>query len=242
MSEPGKKAKLNIPELDPELVSGLVRNALKEDLGCGDATSIALIPEAHESHAVIVADRKCVVAGLSVAESVFRAVDPNIRFKQLVNDSSEVGAGGLLAEITGSTRGILIGERTALNFLQRLSGIASQTKEFVKIAKPHGVQILDTRKTTPGLRVFEKYAVLCGGGTNHRFGLYDMILMKDNHRKIWAEQNSGGLDKAVARARELFPALPVEIEVESVEDMLDTLKERPEWIMLDNMSIADMRR
>lgn len=219
----------------------MARRALKEDLGTGDVTSQALVPVNHKSTAVIIARHACVVSGMPVAEAVFREVDPEIVFERIIDDSLEAEQNSVLARISGKTRSILAGERVALNFMQRMTGIATQTREFVRRAARSDLAILDTRKTTPTMRRFEKYAVLCGGGRNHRMGLDDMALIKDNHRKIWAGQGRGGLARAVAEIRASFPGVPVEIEVENVRDMTLVLKEKPDWIMLDNMTVEDMR-
>ena len=142
----------------------------------------------------------------------------------------------------GKARSILAAERTALNFMQRMCATATLARKFVDATKRYGTLILDTRKTTPGLRVFEKYAVLCGGGTNHRLGMYDRVLMKDNHRRLWKGGNPDELDQAVIAARKKFPKLAVEVEVESLRECASALKAKPEWIMLDNMSCADMKK
>jgi nicotinate-nucleotide pyrophosphorylase (carboxylating) len=147
----------------------------------------------------------------------------------------------VLMTIEGPIRGILTGERTALNFMQRMTGIASRTREFVDLVRPFGTRILDTRKTTPTLRILEKYAVTCGGGTNHRMGLYDMVLIKDNHRRLWQAAGIPNLQGAVAAARAKFPGIPVEVEVESEAELQDALRAAPEWIMLDNMSPDRMK-
>jgi nicotinate-nucleotide pyrophosphorylase (carboxylating) len=142
----------------------------------------------------------------------------------------------------GKAQSILTAERTALNFMQRMCATATLTRKFVDATKRWKTQILDTRKTTPGLRVFEKYAVLCGGGTNHRMGLYDRVLMKDNHRRLWKGGNPDELDQAVIAARKAFPKIAVEVEVESIRECESALKAKPEWIMLDNMSCEDMKK
>lgn len=229
-----------------------VRLALNEDLvsvslaksfpRC-DATSIALVnPKAVATGEIYAKGTGCVVAGTTVAQAVFRAVDPKIKVKILKADGSVVKPGEPILEFKGLARSILAAERTALNFMQRMCATATLTKKFVDAVKRYGTMILDTRKTTPGLRVFEKYAVLCGGGTNHRMGMYDRILMKDNHRRLWRGGNPDELDKAVVAARKAFPKLAVEVEVESIRECESALKAKPEWIMLDNMSCADMKK
>lgn len=229
-----------------------VRLALNEDLvsvslaksfpRC-DATSIALVnPKAVATGEIYAKGTGCVVAGTTVAQAVFRVVDPKIKVKILKPDGSVVKPGEPILEFKGLARSILAAERTALNFMQRMCATATLTKKFVDAVKRYGTMILDTRKTTPGLRVFEKYAVLCGGGTNHRMGMYDRILMKDNHRRLWRGGNPDELDKAVIAARKAFPKLAVEVEVESIRECESALKAKPEWIMLDNMSCADMKK
>jgi nicotinate-nucleotide pyrophosphorylase (carboxylating) len=183
-----------------------------------------------------------VAAGLDVATVVFQQVSPDIRCREAVRDGDRVAPDQNLLTIEGPVRHILTAERTALNFLQRLTGIATRTRQFVDKVSRYGVRILDTRKTTPTLRVLEKYAVLCGGGTNHRMGLYDMVLIKDNHRRLWQAAGLSNLRGAVAAARARFPGIPVEVEVESEDELRDALQATPEWIMLDNMPVDRMRR
>ncbi len=229
-----------------------VRLALDEDLAdvarvrsapwC-DATSLALVdPTAVAEGEIYAKGRGCTVAGATVARAVMKAVDPKIAVRILREDGTEVKPGEPILVFRGKARSILAAERTALNFMQRMCATATLTREFVKAVRRYGTLILDTRKTTPGLRVFEKYAVTCGGGTNHRMGMYDRVLMKDNHRRLWKGGNPDELDKAVEAARRRFPKLEVEVEVESLRECASALKARPEWIMLDNMSVADMRK
>jgi nicotinate-nucleotide pyrophosphorylase (carboxylating) len=182
------------------------------------------------------------VAGATVARAVLKAVDPKISVKILKEDGSVVKPGEPILTFRGKAISILAAERTALNFMQRMCATATLTKAFTDAVKRYGTLILDTRKTTPGLRVFEKYAVTCGGGTNHRMGMYDRVLMKDNHRRLWKGGNPDELDQAVVAARKRFPKLEVEVEVESLRECASALKAKPEWIMLDNMSIADMKK
>ena len=222
-----------------------VRLALDEDLGkpwC-DATSVALVdPKAVATGEIYSKGTGCVVAGATVAAAVLKAVDPKIQVKILKKDGSAVKPHETILTFRGKARSILAAERTALNFMQRMCATATLTRKFVDATKKYGTLILDTRKTTPGLRVFEKYAVTCGGGTNHRFGMFDRVLMKDNHRRLWKGGNPDELDQAVVAARKRFPKLAVEVEVESLRECASALKARPEWIMLDNMSCADMRK
>ncbi|MCK4352917.1 carboxylating nicotinate-nucleotide diphosphorylase, partial [candidate division WOR-3 bacterium] len=174
----------------------IVKSALKEDTGKGDITTNLIIRKVIEGKAVIKAKESGVLAGGNVAKEVFKLLDPKIKFAQLVKDRENFNPGAILFELKGSIAPILTGERTALNFLQKLSGIATLTHKFVEQVKGTGAKILDTRKTTPNLRELEKYSVRCGGGKNHRMGLWDMILIKDNHIKA-----AGGIDKAIAKCK-----------------------------------------
>jgi nicotinate-nucleotide pyrophosphorylase (carboxylating) len=218
----------------------LVELALAEDLGpAGDRTSQALIPAGQPGRAAFVARTSGVVAGLPAAAMVCSAVDPALTFEPAVTDGSPVERGGVLATVTGPLRSILVAERTALNFLQRLSGVASLTRKYVEAVAGFRAKVLDTRKTTPGWRVLEKYAVRMGGGTNHRLGLYDGILIKDNH----LAGLGGDVRKAVALAR-TFPGnagLPVEVEVDSLEQLEAALAARADIVLLDNMTPDRMR-
>lgn len=229
-----------------------VRLALDEDLvsvdrvafgpRC-DATSAALVDSKAVATGEIYAKGSgCVVSGATVARAVFKAVDPKIRVQILKPDGSVVKPKEPILVFKGKARSILAAERTALNFMQRMCATATLTRKFVDAVKGRGTMILDTRKTTPGLRVFEKYAVLCGGGSNHRMGMYDRVLMKDNHRRLWRGGNPDELDKAVEAARKAFPKLDVEVEVESVRECASALRAKPEWIMLDNMNCAEMKK
>ncbi len=218
-----------------------IRAALKEDIGAGDATTLALVGPDVLATGEIQAREECCVAGLNVALYILQLLDPTLTYEVLIPNGSLAPAGSVLARFTGRARAILTAERTALNFIQRMCGTATLTHRFVEAVKPHNCMVLDTRKTTPCLRVFEKFAVLCGGGTNHRFGLYDRILMKDNHRHLWAGGDPTRLDLAVKAAREAYPLLAVEIEVESIEELKSALRAEPEWIMLDNMPCDMMR-
>ena len=225
--------------------------ALDEDLGsvsntvfarrC-DATSEALVDPKAKAVGEIYARVPCVVAGATVAAAVLKAVDKAIKVTILRPDGTQVKPNETILQFSGKARSILAAERTALNFMQRMCATATLTRKFVDATKKWGTLILDTRKTTPGLRVFEKYAVTCGGGTNHRMGLYDRVLMKDNHRRLWKGGDPDELDQAVRAARKAFPKLDVEVEVESIRECESALKAKPEWIMLDNMSIADMKK
>ncbi len=225
--------------------------ALDEDLGsvsnttfarrC-DATSEALVDPKAKAVGEIYSRVPCVVAGATVAAAVLKAVDRTVKVTILKPDGTQVKPNETILQFSGKARSILAAERTALNFMQRMCATATLTRKFVDATKKWGTLILDTRKTTPGLRVFEKYAVTCGGGTNHRMGMYDRVLMKDNHRRLWKGGDPDELDQAVLAARKAFPRLDVEIEVESIRECQSALKAKPEWIMLDNMSIADMKK
>ena len=229
-----------------------VKLALDEDLAdvadarrtkwC-DATSEALVdPSVVATGEIYSKGSGCVVAGATVAKAVLKAVDPKIKVVIHRPDGSVVKPGEPILSFRGKARSILAAERTALNFMQRMCATATLAKKFVDATKRYGTLILDTRKTTPGLRVFEKYAVTCGGGTNHRMGMYDRVLMKDNHRRLWKGGDPDELDQAVVAARRKFPKLAVEVEVESLRECASALKAKPEWIMLDNMSCADMKK
>ena len=230
----------------------MVKLALDEDLASADdtsksewcdATSMALVdPDAMATGEIHPKGGGCVVAGTTVAKAVMKAVDPRIKVTILKKDGETAKADEEILTFRGKARSILAAERTALNFMQRMCATASLTRKFVDATKKYGTLILDTRKTTPGLRVFEKYAVLCGGGTNHRMGMYDRVLVKDNHRRLWKGGNPDELSEAVTAARKAFPKLAVEVEVESLRECASALKAKPEWIMLDNMSIQDMKK
>lgn len=223
-------------------VRELIRRALDEDIGPGDVTTSALIPEGAAGTAVIIARGPCVPAGLQVAAEVFRQVDPGLGCQMRAQDGDPVEQDAVLMEIHGRVGSVLTAERTALNFLQRLTGIATLTRRFVEKVSGYRVRILDTRKTTPTLRVLEKYAVVCGGGSNHRMGLFDMVLIKDNHRRYWRDAGIRDLCGAVQAARARFPGVPVEVEVESESELQDAIRGGPDWIMLDNMTPERMRR
>ncbi|MBX6423149.1 carboxylating nicotinate-nucleotide diphosphorylase [Thermosulfurimonas sp. F29] len=223
--------------LDTFRIGEAVRRALEEDLSFGDLTTEALIPEELYGRAVIRAKEKLVVCGLPVAEEVFRTVDPELALKRRAGEGEEVPAGGVLLEVSGSVRSILKGERVALNFLQHLSGIATLTRRFVEAVAGLPVRIVDTRKTTPGLRYLEKYAVRVGGGHNHRFGLSEGILIKDNHIDA-----CGGVRAAVETVRRAAPhVFRVEVEVRTLEELREALSAGAEVILLDNFSPQELR-
>ena len=219
----------------PRAAEPLIALAIPEDIGPGDATSEAVLPDDARLQGRIFAKASGVVAGLPVAEAVFSRVDPALRFTAVVPDGTAVEPGDVVAEIEGPARTMLAAERTALNFLQRLSGIATLTRAFVDRVAGTGAVILDTRKTHPGYRVLEKYAVRMGGGQNHRMSLYDMILIKDNHIEA-----AGSITAAVERARAAFPDLPVEVEVKNRDELDEALGLAVDRIMLDNMTLDQM--
>lgn len=215
----------------------LVENSLNEDIGPGDLTTNSIVPPEAAVKGYITARESGVVAGLPLAEAVFRRLDPSIEFKAKVLDGEKVKRGQVLAEIFGKARAILTGERLALNFLQRLSGIATRTAQVVDLVSGEKARIVDTRKTAPGLRAVEKYAVRAGGGFNHRFGLFDAVLIKDNHIKM-----AGGIRAAVEAARLGSPhTARIEVEVEDLAGVKEALAARADIIMLDNMEPAVMR-
>lgn len=228
--------------LTAEEIRTAVRAALAEDLGtAGDVTTLACIPRDSVSTAAMNAREPMTVAGLAFAESAFRELGPLVQVNRLVADGTAVTTGTPLMRIHGSTRAILSAERVALNFTQRLSGVATATAEFVALVRGTPVKILDTRKTTPGWRRFEKYAVACGGGLNHRVGLYDLILIKDNHLAALAQEPPNAIAAAVRRSRELYPQLRVEVEADRLDQVQQAVDAGADIILLDNMTPAQLR-
>ncbi|WPS87961.1 carboxylating nicotinate-nucleotide diphosphorylase [Brevibacillus halotolerans] len=210
---------------------------LFEDVGHGDITTMATIPADEKGTGILYAKKSGLIAGLDIAEQVFHTVDHELSFQRFVTEGSQVQKGDVIAEVTGSVQAILTGERLALNLLQRLSGIATRTQLFVKEISHTQARIVDTRKTTPGLRLLEKYAVRVGGGHNHRFALYDAVMIKDNHSK-----GAGGIKEAVRKAREAIPhTMKIEVEAESLMQVQEALEAGADIIMLDNMSCDMMR-
>ncbi len=219
-----------------ELVNEIIRKAILEDIGMGDVTTDNLIEADHQSEAFVLAKEKGIIAGLNVARMVFKHFDQHIEFKPLFKDGDKVKAGDKVAKLRGSTKAILKGERVALNFLQRLSGIATKTHHCVTLVKDFPVRVTDTRKTTPTLRILEKYAVAIGGGYNHRMGLYDAVMIKDNH--IIA---AGGILKAVNALRSKIPhTVKIEVEAENMAEVKEAVEARADIIMLDNMDTKTM--
>lgn len=223
--------------LDLEKVRETVTKALDEDMGSGDVTTEATVPPGVNAEALIKAKEPGVMAGIPVAALAFQLVSDSVRLQPHLQDGQKVCEGDIVAQVLGPARAILTAERVALNFLQRLSGIATQTARFVEAVRGTGAKILDTRKTTPGLRFMEKYAVAMGGGHNHRMGLYDMVLIKDNHIKV-----GGGILQALRRLRAQGLELPVEVEVCNLEQVTQALEVGVDRIMLDNMSPALMKK
>ncbi len=227
-------------ELPPE-VHALIRLALQEDVGPGDVTAHYFVPADARARAVVVAKEAGVLAGVALAEAVFRAVDPAVALVAGRADGDRLAVGDVVLELEGSARSILTGERTALNFLQRLSGIATQTAAYVQAVAGSGATILDTRKTTPGWRWLEKAAVRAGGGTNHRMGLYDMAMVKDNH--LPKAGGRVGLQAGIDALQAAQPDIKVELEADTVDQLREFLTLRGvSFILLDNMSLEAMRQ
>lgn len=219
----------------PSSVIELIRHAIEEDLGHGDITTNLLVPEESESRALYIAKGNFVLAGFPFAREVFTILDPAVSFTSFFSDGARVRKGDVLGEVAGKTRVLLAGERVSLNILQRLSGIATVTSQFVDAVAGTKARILDTRKTIPCQRVMEKYAVRMGGGVNHRFGLFDGILIKDNHIEA-----VGSIAEAVALARAGQYLAKIEVEVENLKELQEALEAGADIIMLDNMSVSDM--
>ena len=222
--------------MDFEPFRTIVQQALLEDIGAGDITTEALVPPGEQARAFIVAGEELVVAGLPLAEMVFLEAEPGLEIQTLVEEGATVPAGTRLLKVEGTARAILAAERTALNFLQHLSGIATLTARFVAGAGKKPVAVLDTRKTIPGLRKLQKYAVKVGGGENHRFGLYDAFLIKDNHLKILDRQGPGKIRRAIDLCRESSSSQTVEVEVESLEELEEAVAAGADIVLLDNFS------
>jgi nicotinate-nucleotide pyrophosphorylase (carboxylating) len=219
----------------------LVRAALREDIGTGDVTTLSTVPAELTASAVMVAREPLVVCGLEVAEAVFHEISPAIQIERAAQDGQRATRGQALLRVRGPARGILTGERVALNFVQRLSGIATLTSRFVEAIAGTSARILDTRKTTPGLRTLEKYAVTQGGGCNHRFGLFDRVLIKDNHLSALRLEPPNAIEAAVRRARGQYPSLEIEVEADTLEQVEQALMARADCILLDNMPVEVLR-
>ena len=221
--------------LDPALYRDLVRRALAEDIGPGDVTTMATVPSSVSASGLFLAKADCSVAGLDVAFEVFRQFDPDVVVTARKGDGDRCSIGQEIGEVRGSAAALLTAERTALNFLQRLSGIATLARRFVDAAGGR-IVVLDTRKTTPTLRALEKYAVRVGGAANHRIGLYDAVLIKDNHIRV-----AGGVSEAVANVRARQPGLPVEIEAQTLDQVDEALAASVDVVLIDNLSNREIR-
>lgn len=218
-----------------------VRRALAEDVGTGDVTTLACVPPEATARAVLRARESMVLAGLAFARLAFHELDPNLKLQSCAEDGQRLAPGDVALEISGSARAILTAERVALNFTQRLSGVATLTARFVAAVAGTNARILDTRKTTPGWRRFEKYAVTCGGGTNHRTSLYDLVLIKDNHLAALAGASPNPISAAVQRARHAWPQLKVEVEADTLEQAEQAADAGADFILLDNMPPDQLR-
>ena len=228
--------------MDTQELKKLIAIWFEEDIRDGDHTSLSCIPETEMGCQQLIVKEEGIIAGIEVAKEIVAYFDPECRFEQLLEDGAHVKPGDIAFRVYGKELSLLQIERTMLNIMQRMSGVATTANRYQSLIADTNCHVLDTRKTTPGLRVFEKYAVTCGGGTNHRMGMYDRVLMKDNHRRLWRGGDPDALDQAVEAARRKYPDLEVEVEVESLEECASALKAKPEWIMLDNMSLADMKK
>lgn len=229
---------MNFFEKENIQVDKIIEQALIEDIGTGDITTESIIPYDLKAKGIIKAKEEGIIAGLGIAELVFKKLNPKITFQAKIKDGIKVSPGEILAEITGPAQTILKGERIALNFLQRMSGITTITYQFCQEVKDFPVHITDTRKTTPGLRILEKYAVRIGGGYNHRFGLYDAVLIKDNHLAI-----AGGVKAAISSVRKrISHTMKIEVEVENLSQLQEALEMQADIIMLDNMDLDTIRK
>ncbi len=218
-----------------------VASALVEDIGSGDVTTLAAVPETAQARASMRTREPLVVAGLALAEAAFRQLSTAVQVTRAAEDGQRLAEGKPLLQIAGPARALLGAERVALNFLQRLCGIATLTAQFVEAVKGTRAQILDTRKTTPGWRRFEKYPVTCGGGRNHRLGLYDMVLIKDNHLAALRSESPNPIAAAVQRARANYPALKVEVEADLLEQVEQAVAAGADMVLLDNMNLVQLR-
>ena len=230
--------------IDWKRVDILIDLALEEDLGDrGDTTTLACVPESAQSRAILLCkEDEMILAGIDVARRVFQKIDPALEFTALKHDGDLCVRGEKLAVITGSARTILTGERTALNFIQRLCGVATMSHFYARELQDSSCVVLDTRKTTPGYRNLEKYAVAVGGAGNHRIGLYDRIMIKDNHRELAALEGDGAITRAVNRARSAYPDLEIEVEADTLDEVAEAANCGVEHIMLDNMSNDEMKK
>ena len=224
---------------DPRAVAA-IRAALAEDIGSGDATTLALVDPAARAEGALLAREACRVAGADVGKKVFERVDSGLQVEIVAPDSADVAAGGVILTVRGAAASILTAERTALNFLQRLCGVATTSSRYAAALAGTGTVVLDTRKTTPGYRNLEKYAVAVGGATNHRIGLFDRVMIKDNHREMAAMEGAGGIARSVKRARAAWPKLEVQVEADSLDEVREAADAGADYILLDNMSDETM--
>ena len=223
--------------LNSQFVDEIIKSAIYEDVGNGDVTTNSIIGTDEKAGAYMISKADGIVSGLPVAEKVFKYFDSEMKWNPAIKDGDRVQKGDLIVEFSGSLRAILTGERSALNFLQRMSGISTAASKFVEAVKEFNVKILDTRKTAPGQRMLDKYAVKMGGGTNHRIGLYDMVMIKDNHIKA-----AGSITSAVEKVRGNIPqGMKIEVETTTIDEVNEALETKADIIMLDNMSLALMK-
>ena len=232
---------MKINNIDLERVNVLIDLALTEDLSdVGDATSKSVIPEDTKAVAILRCKEDLVCAGLPVAEHVFKKVCPGVKWTPLVEEGEFCKAFTAMAEVSGRAQDLLTAERTALNFLQRLCGVATSSRKYADALKDSDTEVLDTRKTTPGWRNLEKYAVDMGGATNHRIGLYDRVMIKDNHRELAGLEGEKGITRSVERARRMYPSLEVEVEADTLEEVAEAIEAKADYILLDNMTNEEM--
>jgi len=227
-----------VEPLSSDEIQRAVRAALAEDIGSGDVTTLTTVPENAFARAAMIAREPLTLAGIAFAEAAFNELSASLQIRRLVPDGHRAVQGAKLLAVSGPARPILSAERVVLNFVQRLSGVATLTARFVEAVRGTRAQILDTRKTTPGWRRFEKYAVACGGGRNHRFGLFDLVLIKDNHLAALRDARPNPIAAAVTRARAAYPQLKIEVEADTLEQVEQAVAARADVILLDNMSPA----
>lgn len=223
-----------------ETWTDLVSSAMTEDIGAGDATSESIVDDTLRATAEMRARESMTICGVRVVEFIFRLMDSGVHVDLALRDGDSAREGDTILRVEGKARAILTAERVALNFIQHLSGIATKTRHFVSLIEGSPVQLLDTRKTTPGFRLLEKYAVKCGGGTNHRIGLFDMVMIKDNHLQALSQISDNPIQLGVERAREKFPDLKIEVEADELDQVKKAVDAGADIILLDNMSIDQM--
>ena len=232
---------LGVEPLSANEIRRAVVAALAEDIGSADVTTLAAVPETAQANAVVRAREPLVIAGLALAEAAFRELSKAVQVARAAEDGQRLAEGKPILTIAGPAQALLSAERVALNFLQRLCGIATMTAQFVEAVKGTRAQILDTRKTTPGWRRLEKYAVTCGGGRNHRLGLFDMVLIKDNHLAALKNASPNAITAAVQRARAKYPELKVEVEADTLEQVEQAVAAGADMVLLDNMNLVQLR-